>query len=276
MTCEVVQTRWGTSVMRDVQAGEVMHPGVGPQVEAQLLYVEQSQLVQRLRARAADGGKPLVLFDVGLGAGSNALAAWLASQQMQGPAAPLEIVSFERDLSAMRLALQHGEAFGWVGEARQAAEALVRFGEYKTPRTIWRLQEGELLNCLAGQSAKADVVFWDPFSPKTNPTLWTVNAFSLALAAAGEQATLFTYSASTTVRIAMLLAGWNVGLGAAIGDKRATTAAAVRLADLQTPLDVSWLTRVTRADVRLPLDADDQAVAQVQSCPQFARPVQMP
>ena len=49
-----------------------------------------------------------------------------------------------------------------------------------------------------------------------------------------DRCTLFTYSASTATRVALLLAGWAVGVGAAIGDKRQTTAAAVRAEDLRT------------------------------------------
>ncbi|HVU49687.1 MAG TPA: hypothetical protein VHL80_03310, partial [Polyangia bacterium] len=46
--------------------GEVMHPGVGPVVEAEQLYVRQSRLAERLREE-----RTVVVFDVGLGAGSN-------------------------------------------------------------------------------------------------------------------------------------------------------------------------------------------------------------
>jgi queuine tRNA-ribosyltransferase len=243
-----------------------MHPGVGPLVEAQELYVRQSNLAGRLVASQ----ERLVLFDVGLGAGSNALAAWLSSQAAPEGVAQLEIVSFERDLSAITLALENGERFGLVGEVHEAATAMVEHGEHHCERTLWRLQKGELLDCLARETAKADIVFWDPFSPKTNPSLWTVAAFEVMRRAAGEHATLFTYSASTTVRIALLLAGWYVGVGESIGDKRTTTVAAARLEDLRSPLDAAWLNRVTRAEARLPSDAGEDAVARVLACPQFA------
>lgn len=269
MTCEVVQMRSGLLAMRDLDAQEVMHPGVGPVAEAEQLYVLQSKLAERLRATPQPR---LVLFDVGLGAGSNALAAWLASQAAPPSAAQLEIVSFERDLSGLGLALDHGTAFGFTDEAHEAGRALLQQGVHKTPRTLWRLQKGDLLTCLAHETAKADIVFWDPFSPKANPDLWTINAFAAMRQAAGDQATLFTYSASTTVRMALLLAGWRVGVGAAIGDKAATTAAAVRLQDLPLPLDHTWLTRVRRPDVRLPSDAPPDAVARVIACPQFVAP----
>ena len=58
---EIVRTRGGTLAMRSLDAGEVMHPGVGPIVEAEQLYVRQSRLAERLLE-----GRSVVVFDVGL------------------------------------------------------------------------------------------------------------------------------------------------------------------------------------------------------------------
>jgi hypothetical protein len=102
MNHEVVRTRKGLVAMRSLDAGEVMHPGVGPLVEAEQLYVRQSRLGERLRTTR---GRKLVLFDIGMGAGSNALAARAESERAPAGAAQLELVSFERDLGALKLAL---------------------------------------------------------------------------------------------------------------------------------------------------------------------------
>jgi queuine tRNA-ribosyltransferase len=189
---EIVQTRGGALAMRSLADGEVMHPGVGPLVEAEQLYVRQSRL--RVRLLAGEGGEVdrLVLFDVGLGAGSNALAARSASEALpQGKgAARLELVSFERDLGALELALAAGVAFGWSGEPADAARALLAHEAHTTPRTHWRLVRGDLLDTLPRQPVRADIVYWDPFSPRANPALWTVAAFSQARRAAGPRCAL--------------------------------------------------------------------------------------
>lgn len=265
MSHELVRTKGGTLAVRCLQAGEIMHPGVGAREEAARLYVEQSQLAARLA-----GGGPLVLFDVGLGAGSNAAAAWLASEAAGPGAGTLEIVSFERDLGALQLALTRAADFGLEGTVGEAAQQLLAHGRHATTRTSWRLELGDVRERLPAQPRPADVVFWDPFSPRANPELWTVAAFRALRAVAGDRCTLFTYSASTAVRVALLLAGWAVGAGAATGDKRETTAAAVRCEDLPRPLDRRWLTRVQRADAPLPPDAPAQAAAVVARAPQFS------
>ncbi len=267
MTHEVVRTRGGALAMRSVEAGEVMHPGVGPLAEAEQLYVQQSRLAERLLASEA---RELVLFDVGLGAGSNALAARAVSERAPAGAARLQLVSFERELGALELALQHGAAFGLDGEPGEAARTLLASGCHETARTRWRLVRGELLETLAHEPARAELVFWDPFSPRANPLLWTIAAFATLRAAAGPRCVVLTYSASTATRVALLLAGWAVGIGDPIGDKTQTTVAAVRAADLARPLDRGWLARLARADAPLPADAPADAAARVATAPQFA------
>ncbi|HSM93310.1 MAG TPA: tRNA guanosine(34) transglycosylase Tgt, partial [Anaeromyxobacteraceae bacterium] len=138
-----VVTRDGAPAVVDRVVGEVMHPVIGPAVESERLYVAQS----RLRARLSEAGGPLVLFDVGLGAGSNALAAWRTSAAAPPGARRLELVSFERDLGAFTLALSpDGVArLGTSDDEAGAARALLAEGHHATDRTSWRLLIGEAL-----------------------------------------------------------------------------------------------------------------------------------
>jgi queuine tRNA-ribosyltransferase len=277
---EVVRTRRGDLAIRCREVGEVMHPGVGPLAEARQLYVGQSRLAERLRAAQSgnqDGRHeetPLVLFDVGLGAGSNALAAWEESARAPATARPLEMVSFERDLGALHLGLSlpadDAGALGFTPASAAAARALLAAGEHRSARTCWRLRPGELLPALAAEPSAADIVFWDPFSPRANPELWTVAAFAAVRARAGARCTLFTYSASTATRVAMLLAGWVVGVGDPVGDKAETTAAAVDGRDLARPLGPRFLERLGRSQAPLPADAPVDARARIAAAPQFA------
>ena len=264
---EVVRTRGGALAMRSLAAGEIMHPGVGPLREAELLYVAQSRLGERLRARTGE----LTLFDVGLGAGSNALAARAEAELAPATAARLRIVSFERDLGALTLALDHPAAFGLAGDAGVAARALIADGEHATARTSWLLRHGELLDALAREPLRADLVFWDPFSPRANPELWTVAAFSALRRAAADRCVVYTYSASTATRVALLLAGFAVGIGDGIGEKAETTTAAVCADDLARPLEPAWLSRLSRPNAPLPRDAPADTVARVWAAPQFEK-----
>ncbi len=269
-SCEVVVTRSGARAMLDRSTGEVMHPVIGPLVEAEQLYVAPSRLAERLSVAHA---APLTLFDVGLGAGSNAAQAWRTSERRPAPGGRrLSIVSFESSLSAFALALEeeHRASFGFDDDVFQAARALLSTGAYETERTSWRLMLGDLLDALPREPPEsADVIFWDPFSPRANPSLWTTAAFRSMRARCAPGATLHTYSGSTAVRSALLLAGFAVGQGPATGEKTQTTIAAVDPRDLDRPLDARWLDRLARSSVPWPADAPEDALAQVRALPQF-------
>ena len=275
LDCEVVATRNGVPAIRDRITGELMHPVVGPLIEAQQLYIGPSQLEARLRdAALAPGAPALVVLDVGLGAGSNAIAAWRLSESLPASCRKLELVSFDRSLAALELALQpqHDASFGFEGAAGTAARALLSGGRHDTARTTWRLRAGELLPALALEpEGFADVVFWDPFSPRANPSLWTVAAFTALRRLCRSGATVHTYSGATAVRSALLLAGFAVGTRDDVGDSKQNTCAATDVSQLDRPLDERFLARLTRSSAAFPVDAPADALLRLRALPQFTR-----
>src|SRR5437867_11989718 len=93
--------------------------------------------------------------------------------------------------------------------------------------------------------------------------------FERVFAACAEHDTeLFTYSASTSVRAALLAAGFVVGRGVPTGTKSETTLAMTPSAALRSVargralLGAEWLERWRRSDARVPSDvpADGHAV----------------
>lgn len=266
---EVVTTRGGARAMRDKATGELMHPIVGPRIEAERLYVTPARLRERLlEAREA----PLVVLDVGLGAGSNAIAAWRISEALPETARRLQIVSFEQELSFLALASTeaHARDFDLVGAAGEATRSLLHSRRSETPRTDWHLVVGVLPDTLALQPpATADIVFWDPFSPRSNPSLWSFAAFAALRRTCRGGATVHTYSGATAVRAAMLLAGFAVGIGPSTGDGKHGTTAAMDATDLEHPLDRRWLQRLERSSAPLPADAPADAIARIERMQQF-------
>jgi queuine tRNA-ribosyltransferase len=65
----------GFASIRHSPSGEIMHSVTPPYEEAKALYVEQPGLVKRLTEPTASTAEPLVIWDLGLGAGANAMAA---------------------------------------------------------------------------------------------------------------------------------------------------------------------------------------------------------
>jgi queuine tRNA-ribosyltransferase len=280
--------RDGMGHIREMVSGEVMHSVNDPAEEARSLYVEQSRLVERL---TEPDTAPLVVWDVGLGAASNAMAAIQAVESMRGrpdprppdrPARPLTLVSFENDLDSLKLALRHP---AWFKHLRHAApRGLLADNRWSSAAAgvDWLLLRGDF-SATKFTAPLPDVIFFDPFSFKTDSALWTLAAFrELADLVSVKAVELFTYSYSTGVRAALLAAGFYVARGRSTGPKAETTVgltprAAVaadgrELSHGRELLGEQWLAKWQRSDARAPpgTDASDASWQQaVRAHPQF-------
>jgi hypothetical protein len=266
---ELVTLRNGSRAVRHTGHGEVMHPSVGPWAEANTLYVEQSGLARLLCTE----GPPLVVMDVGLGAGTNAAAALacadgLGTQRRRR----MELWSMEHALTPLRLAAADTEGFPFLQPYAAPISALLSDGEARTEAWHWKLVLADLLTAWREkQVPPADVVFFDPFSPAANPQCWTEDALCTLRTCCrtdGTGCTVFTYSASTRVRAAFLAAGFYVGVGVATGNKGETTVASTRLDTLSAPLSARWLERWHRSSVRESCSVEVRQ--RVETHPQFA------
>jgi queuine tRNA-ribosyltransferase len=246
--------------IRDTVSGEVMHSVNDPAEEARSLYVEQSRLVQRLQHF---DGTPLVIWDVGLGAATNAMAAINAVESMPIglPQRRLQLVSFENDLDSLHLALRHTQ---WFRHLRHAApNGLLAYDRWEsaTASIEWLLLRGDFRQRKHDAPAP-DIVFFDPFSFKTDSALWTLQAFrELAQICQYKSTELFTYTYSTRVRAALLAAGFFVAKGRATGPKLETTIAlspmAAALPHGRELLGGEWLGKWQRSGAQEPMGAGD-------------------
>jgi queuine tRNA-ribosyltransferase len=247
---EVVKIRSGAGAVRHRGHGEVMHP-VGPWEESNRLYVDQLELEKKL---CVHHDEPLRILDVGLGAGANAVAA-LARAQALGDRRKraLEIVSLEVDLAPLRLALADPEGFPWLVPFKHAATSLLEDGRWEDRSLEWRVLVGDAATTIGEVDGQFDLVFFDPFSPEANPTLWTPDFLRAVRSISRyDGALLATYSSATPTRVAMLLAGFYVGQGWSTGTRTETTIAANRRELLPLPLGARWLERWQRSTSRAP------------------------
>ena len=261
--------------IRDIESGEVMHSVNEPAEEARSLYVEQSRLTEQLKNPHSE---PLIVWDVGLGAAANAMAAILATEAMSPHerARKLTLVSFENDLDSLKLALRHPR---WFKHLRHAApRQLLALNQWTSAcgSIEWLLLPGNFA-VRKFDAPAPDIVFFDPFSFKTDGALWTLAAFGELADICSNRATeLFTYTCSTAVRAAMLAAGFYVAKGCATGPKNETTIglsrrAAVKKHDREL-LGAEWLSRWQRSDAQAPLGTrteDNSWREAVMSHPQF-------
>jgi hypothetical protein len=282
---QLVQLANGKKTLYSASYDEKMHPGLGPAVEAELLYVRQLQIRERLTAQRGE----LVVWDVGLGAAANAVALLRATRDLTGH---LSLVSFDYTSEPLTFALQHAAELGYLADyedliAQLAGEKRVQF-ENGGLSVLWEFHLGDfpawLVQARAGARAvqpaggqkdlrlpvpegppvRSDAspglaaphaIFYDAFSPAKNPAMWTLPVMEDLFHALdpAQPCALTTYSRSTMIRTTLLLAGFYVGVGHAAGMKEETTIAANIPGLIAEPLGARWLERAARSDSAEPL-----------------------
>ncbi len=266
----------GVGHIRDTTSGEVMHPVDDPADEARSLYVEQSRLIERLTQPHPE---PWVVWDVGLGAAANAMAA-IHCVEAARATRRLLVVSFENDLDSLLLALRHP---AWFKHLRHPAPRQLLAKDRWTSAVApldWHLYRGDFSRTKY-TAPLPDIIFFDPFSFKTDSALWTLDEFrQMAGLFADRAVELYTYTYSTRVRAAMLAAGFHVAKGRGTGPKAETTIGLSSRAAAEPHghqlLEEEWLGKWRRSEAQVPAGAaaeDGSWRAAIAEHPQFrARP----
>jgi hypothetical protein len=231
-----------------------MHPGLGPAAEADLLYVRQLQISERMRA----GDGEFVVWDIGLGAAANAIAVLRATRDIPRP---LRIVSFDNTAGPLEFALQNAAALGYLNGYESQIQRLLdtrRVGFQNGESTVtWEFLLEDFPAWLAGRekTVPPHAILFDAFSPAKNSAMWTLPLFTNLFQRLDTQrpCNLTTYSRSTMFRVTLLLAGFFVGSGVATGMKEETTVAANATSLIRAPLNKRWLERARRSDSAEPM-----------------------
>jgi queuine tRNA-ribosyltransferase len=131
-------------------------------------HVEAAHLPRRLRLAEGmnpEEAAPLIVWDIGLGAGAAALAAISIYEEEagQGPVRPMHLVSFTDDLSPLRLALSQKRHFEYLRHG--AADTLVHRGEWKSRYRAglsWSLRQGPVQEMLREECGSPEVTLAAP------------------------------------------------------------------------------------------------------------------
>jgi queuine tRNA-ribosyltransferase len=196
----------------------------------------------------------------------------------------MRIVSFENDLDPLRLAFRHNREFTYLRHSGTAG--ILEQGEWQSSQHVglsWSLVQGDFLARMADAPAAPDLIFFDMFSSKTSADQWTLAAFRQVFRAChGRAVELFTYTCSTPIRAALLVAGFHIARGRSTGDKVETTIALTPLARATSApgrhefLAQEWLGKWGRSSAKFPADvsADEQPEFEsaIRAHPQFHAP----
>ncbi len=206
----LVLTEDGSASLHSERFDETCHSLAGAREETRLHYLKGCEVEELLISR-----QTVKILEVGFGTG----LGWNESLALaEAYPSRLEFVSLELDEDLVRWAApeaQRHERQGqiWYRLDRGHHRLNVLVGDARTTMPAWT------------EAPRFHAFYQDAFSPKKNPTLWTVEWFHLLGSLAEPGARLSTYSASVSVRKAMVEAGWGVTPGERFGQKRASTRA---------------------------------------------------
>ncbi len=213
---EKVTTRDGSTSYMNTQVGETYHSMSGAANEALFKHVQPSTLLDREDA---------VIADVCFGLGYNAMVA-IAQHQKKFSQGSLQIFAFENDMDILNK-INEIDYEEYEPQANLMRELLKNKIESNDKYDIYFVGLGNIIITLYVGDMKEtipkiadevfDVVFFDPFSPKKEPTLWSKEVFDEMYRTMTKGAVLTTYSCARVTRTNMLAAGFEVSDGPVVG-----------------------------------------------------------
>jgi len=253
---ELVRLANGSYSLHSLDYRETFHPVIGPVAEAEVLYLKQLRLAERLR----ECDEQFVIWDVGLGAAANVITVFRGTCHV---ASRLRVLSFDYTTEPLDFALRHPKELEYLTDYAQRSRELIEQGKVGfangAQEVHWEFHQGDFPTLIhsprAASFPKPHAIMFDAFSPATNAAMWTETVFArmFQLLDPSRPCSLPTYSRSTMLRVSLLLAGFFVGVGHPTGEKDETTIAANDLSMISEPLDRKWLQRAHRSSSAEPL-----------------------
>ncbi|HEY9626046.1 MAG TPA: MnmC family methyltransferase [Coleofasciculaceae cyanobacterium] len=196
-------TQDGSFTFFSPEFGETFHSREGAKAEAFLKFAAATDLVARSPQAS------LRLLDVCYGLGYNTAAA-LETIWAANPNCRIELHGLELDATVPQAAIALLES--WSPRVQEALKAIAQDHHYQTPQLqakLWIGDARQTIQQLAG--FEADAIFFDPFSPRCCPQLWTVEFLHQVSRRLSPDGKLATYSRAAAVRSALLEVGLKIG-----------------------------------------------------------------
>jgi tRNA U34 5-methylaminomethyl-2-thiouridine-forming methyltransferase MnmC len=199
-------TNDGSFTFFSEEFGEEFHGRRGAKAEAFQKSGAATDLVERAQQPT------LRLLDVCYGLGYNTAAA-LETIWRVNPDCRVEIYALELDATVPLAAIAPPLLQAWSPSVQAVLTAIAHTHTCITPLLNAKLLIGDARQTIRQllSQFQAEVIFFDPFSPRACPQLWTIEFFTLVAQCLASTGKLATYSRSAAVRSALLAAGLQIG-----------------------------------------------------------------
>lgn len=213
----------GSHTLYAPRFGQHYHDSKGAIDESRHVFLEHGQLLNRL-GRA----EHVHVFEMGFGTGLNLLLVADALRSTSSKAS-VTYTTIEAYPLSSNLAAQLNYAARLAYHAFSLASI---FDQLRPGLNTFDLLPQLKLRVFVGFFADfkefgppIDLVFFDAFSPKVNPELWTAPVFETLLHHTANHCVLSTYCAAVGARAAMCYAGWKVARAPGCKTRREMTLA---------------------------------------------------
>lgn len=203
---KTVVTWDGSQTLRSLEYNENYHSLAGAREECIKKYVEPCKIKERKFVR---------ILDYCFGMGYNAAAAIDFCDGV------VDIIGLEKDPYILACAQDIEYPFS----CKEIILKAIKDGEYQDAKVHLRILVGDARVTIKQTTELFDVVFFDPFSPKVCPELWTFEVFADIFARMSPGGILATYSCARVARDNMRKAGFIVSDGIILGRRGPATLA---------------------------------------------------
>lgn len=214
-----VPTEDGSRTLFSEAFQEACHSTSGAREETLLHYIKGCQVEAKFESQDS-----VSILEVGFGLGIGFLTTFELLKDLNKP---WKFLSLEIDRELLEWFRQENlthpflKGLYWEGNLLKAKnhqiELTIICGDARV----------ELPAYLQTNPEKWDCIYQDAFSPKKNPTLWSIQWFELLKKFSAQTVNLSTYSASTSIRKSLLNAGWTLQKGEKFGPKKTSTRASL-------------------------------------------------
>lgn len=207
----IVVTADGSISLFDKNFHQHYHSASGAVMESEHIFIRLG-LEYKIRANqlhsdsAPAHGNRVFIFEMGFGTGLNAYLAWKFADELKSPIAYTGVEAYpieEEEYKQLNFEDKIGKP-GFDKLHRLPWEQSHALSDYFTFR-----KEKKRLEDYTSKE-KFDLIFYDAFSPRVQPELWTEEAFERIAGLTHKGGVLVTYSSKGSVRRALKHAGFQV------------------------------------------------------------------
>ncbi len=247
----IVKTRDGSTSLYSEAFDEACHSIDGAREETLHNYIKGCQIIEK----AVDcwrEKRPLQILEIGLGPGFGVVVTfqvlqnWFRKQSLLDKNKKFQVhfITTEIDKSL----IDYNRNF-WKEQWPTKENTLLNF-DFNLTVLLGDARQTLPHFCHCHPNISIEAIYQDPFSPRKNPALWTVEWFTDLKNISSKQVTLTTYSAHPGIRKAMLYADWKIERMPGFADKRSATRGF-----LNHPSDLSLVDQLKQSEIPAFIDA---------------------